>query len=95
MRDVVMWLTIAGILSAGPVLVVIGLRRGLSTTPVEKKYRASGGGLVGVFDAVWSPSAHEAGMERDREQRRAIPAPTPDKGPGRIGDDGRIVIDVG
>src|SRR5690606_36162235 len=72
MRAVVMWLTIAGILCAGPVVVVIGLRRGLSTTPVEKKYRASGGGLVGVFDAVWSPSAHEAGMERDREQRRAI-----------------------
>ncbi|MFY9714264.1 MAG: hypothetical protein WAK00_12385, partial [Microbacterium sp.] len=70
-------------------------RHTFSKKPVEEKYRdSSGGGLVGVFDAVWSPSAHEAAQERDSQQRLAVPAPTPDKGPGVIAAGSRITIEV-
>jgi hypothetical protein len=89
------WVAIGVVLSAIPVLLITGLRQMLSRKPVEEKYRGmSSGGLVGVFDAVWSPSAHEASMDRDRQQRASIPAPTPDKGPGRMDAQGRIVIEI-
>lgn len=93
MRDIVMWASIVGILGAGPALIAFGIWHTFSRKPVEEKYQGAGGGLGGAFDAVWSPSAHEAGQERDRQQRASVPAPTPDKGPGRM-DDGRVVIEV-
>lgn len=88
------WTTIALVLGTGPLMLGFGLHHVLSKKPVEQKYGgAATGGLAGIFDAVWSPSAHEAGMERDRQQRASVPAPTPDKGPGRM-DGARIVIEV-
>ncbi|WP_219086811.1 hypothetical protein [Microbacterium resistens] len=92
------WGTVALVLVLPIVLIVTGVMHAASRRPIEERYRGSGGGLVGVFDSVWSPSAHEAGMERDRETRRAIPAPTPDpdwimrRGAG--GAPTRILIDV-
>lgn len=95
MSDFLGWATIVFVFAMVPMMLVLGLRHVLSRKPVERKYQGmSSGGLVGVFDAVWSPSAHEASMERDREQRRSVPAPTPDKGPGRIADGTRITIDL-
>jgi hypothetical protein len=95
MRDVMGWATVALVLGMIPVLFVVGLRHTFSRKSVEDKYREmSSGGLVGVFDAVWSPSAHEAAMDRDSQQRLAVPAPTPDPGTDRITDDRRITIEV-
>ena len=95
MNEFAGWLSIATVLGMIPVLLFTGLRHVFSRKPIEEKYRGmASGGLVGVFDAVWSPSAHEASQERDRQQRSSVPAPTPDKGPGVMGADGRIVIEV-
>lgn len=93
MTDVLMWIIIAAVIAAVPALLWMAYRHTFSDRPVEEKYR-SGGGLGGALDAVWSPSAHDAGIERDREQRRSVPAPTPDKGPGQMGEDGSIVIEL-
>lgn len=94
MNDVIMWIIIAIVIAAVPALLWMAYRHTFSHRPVEEKYRSGGGGLGGALDAVWSPSAHEAAEERGRQLRASIPAPTPDKGPGRMGDDGRIVIEV-
>lgn len=98
MGDAFGWIYVAIVLVASPAAVVIAMALSLSKRPVEEKYRGTGGGLSGAFDAVWSPSAHEASMERDRETRRAIPAPTPDPDwaiQSGAGDQyGRIRIDV-
>lgn len=85
-------LTIA-ILLVVATAVIIGLVIAYSRMPLEKKYENSGGGLGGAFDAVWMPSAHEAGMERDRQTKRTAPAPAPGDPPWAIGD-GRITLDV-
>lgn len=94
MNELMGWATLVIVLAAGPTLTFIGLRHALSRKPVEEKYRGGSGGMVGVFDAVWSPSAQEANEERDRQQRASVPAPTPDRGPGRLDDTGHIVIDI-
>ena len=94
MTDVMAWATLVVVLATGPGLLIFGMMRTFSRKPVEKKYEhVANGGLVGVFDSVWSPTAHEAGQERDRQARRTAPAPSPGDPPNRI-DDGRIVIDI-
>lgn len=97
MTDVMAWVTLALVLAIGPMLLVIGMMHTFSRKPVEEKYEnATAGGLAGLggaFDAVWSPSAHEAGQERDRQTQRTAPAPSPGDPPSRI-DGGRIVIDL-
>lgn len=88
------WATLALVLAMGPLLLIIGMMHTFSRKPVEEKYEnATAGGLGGAFDAVWSPSAHEAGQERDRQTQRTAPAPSPGDPPSRI-DGGRIVIDI-
>ncbi|WP_337004966.1 MULTISPECIES: hypothetical protein [unclassified Microbacterium] len=72
-------------------IVLLAFR--FSKMPVEKKYETGGGGLSGAFDAVWSPSAHEAGIERDRQTQRTAPAPSPGDPPDTI-DHGRIRLDI-
>ncbi|WP_282845891.1 hypothetical protein [Microbacterium oxydans] len=79
------------LLVVSAVIVVVAF--GFSRVPLEKKYETSGGGLGGAFDAVWSPSAHEAGIERDRQTQRTAPAPSPGDPPDAI-DDGRIRLDI-
>ncbi|HWS49921.1 MAG TPA: hypothetical protein VN241_02825 [Microbacterium sp.] len=93
MRDAMAWITLATVLAMGPALVIFGIVHTLSRKPVEEKYEGTGGGLGGAFDAIWIPSAHEAGMERDRQTRRTAPAPAPGDPPGRI-DSGRIILDI-
>lgn len=94
MSEVMGWMTLAIVLLIGPALLISGMRRTFSRKPVEEKYeRSAAGGLGGAFDAVWSPSAHEAGQERDRQTQRTAPAPSPGDPPSRI-DSGRIVIDI-
>ncbi|MGW9268632.1 MULTISPECIES: hypothetical protein [Microbacterium] len=94
MRDVMAWATVALVLVTGPALLIAGMRHTFSRKPVEEKYEhATGGGLVGAFDSVWSPSAHEAGQERDRQTRRTAPAPSPGDPPDRIRGT-RIIIDL-
>ncbi|MBT2486099.1 MULTISPECIES: hypothetical protein [unclassified Microbacterium] len=94
MNDVLGWTTLAIALGMGPVLVVLGMTRTFSRKPIEEKYeKVSNGGLVGVFDSVWSPTAHEASQERDRQTQRTAPAPAP-RDPSRRIDGGRIVIDL-
>ena len=94
MTDVMAWATLALVLATGPMLLVIGMMHTFSRKPVEEKYENSAaGGLGGAFDAVWSPTAHEAGQERDRQTQRTAPAPSPGDPPSRI-DRGRIVIDI-
>ncbi|KJQ54628.1 hypothetical protein [Microbacterium sp. SA39] len=94
MTDVMAWLTLALVLAMGPALLVLGMIHTFSRKPVEEKYENStAGGIGGAFDAVWSPSAHEAGQERDRQTQRTAPAPSPGDQPSRI-DGHRIVIDI-
>jgi len=94
MSDVFGWLVI-GVMIALPVALAVMMGVSLfSRKPVEEKYEHSrGGGAVGVFDAIWSPSAHEAGIERDRATKRTAPAPSPGDPPWSISGD-RIRIDV-
>ncbi len=88
------WSTLVLVLAMGPGLLVFGMMHTFSRKPVEKKYEhVANGGLVGVFDSVWSPTAHEASQERDRQTRRTAPAPSPGDPPNRI-DAGRIIIDI-
>lgn len=94
MRDVLGWATVIGVLITGPGLLIFGLMHTFSRKPVEQKYEGlSSGGLGGAFDAIWSPSAHEAGMERDRQTQRTAPAPAPGDPPSPIAD-GRITLDL-
>ena len=85
-------LTATLVIVAG-VAIVVAIVHGYSSLPLEKKYESSGGGLGGAFEAVWSPSAHEAGMERDRQTQRTAPAPAPGEPPDTI-DKGRITLDL-
>lgn len=73
--------------------VIVMIAFGFSKVPIEKKYETSGGGLGGAFDAVWSPTAHDAGIERDRQTQRTAPAPSPGEPPDTI-DDGWIRLDI-
>ena len=94
MKDVLGWATIAIVLGIGPAMLVSGMMHSFSRKPIEKKYeKVANGGLLGVFDSVWSPSAHEAGIERDRQTKRTAPAPAPGDPPWTI-DDGRITVDI-
>jgi len=97
MNDVLGWFVIAFVLLAGPAIIITVLVRTMSRTPIEQKYRGFGAasGVLGGFDAVWSPQAHEASSERDRQRRASVPAPTPDRGPGRFDEDAhRITIEI-
>lgn len=92
MDDVFGWSTIAFVVAIGPILLILGVARVFSRRPFEQKHKGSGwGGLGGAFDAVWSPSAAEAGAERDRQHRRTAPAPSPGAPPD-LAQNGRIVI---
>lgn len=94
MKDVLGWATIVIVLGIGPVMLVSGMMHSFSRKPIEKKYeKMANGGLVGVFDSVWSPTAHEAGIERDRQTKRTAPAPAPGDPPWTI-DEGRITVDI-
>ncbi|WP_341957732.1 hypothetical protein [Microbacterium sp. LWH13-1.2] len=87
-----MLLTIA-ILLVVVIAIVVVIVAIYAKAPLEKKYESAGGGLGGSFDAIWMPSAHEAGMERDRQTKRTAPAPAPGDPLSRI-DGERIVIDI-
>ena len=87
-----MLLTIA-ILLVVVIAIVVVIVAVYAKAPLEKKYESAGGGLGGSFDAIWMPSAHEAGMERDRQTKRTAPAPAPGDPPSRI-DGERIIIDI-
>ncbi|MEV7797738.1 hypothetical protein AB0O14_01480 [Microbacterium foliorum] len=87
-----MLLTIA-ILLVVVIAIVVVIVAVYAKAPLERKYESAGGGLGGSFEAVWMPSAHEAGMERDRQTKRTAPAPSPGDPPSRI-DGERIVIDI-
>ncbi|MGJ0388398.1 hypothetical protein [Microbacterium sp. CGR1] len=87
-----MLLTIA-ILLVIVIAVVVVIVATYAKAPLEKKYESAGGGMGGSFEAIWMPSAHEAGMERDRQTSRTAPAPSAGDPPSRI-DGERIVIDI-
>lgn len=94
MADVLGWATLAIVLGMGPALIVLGLAHTISRRPVEAKYeKTANGGLVGVFDSVWSPSAHEAAQERDRQSARTASAPSAGDPPDPIVGD-RIILDI-
>lgn len=83
----------AALVVAVGLVIVVAVVHTFASLPLEKKYESSGGGLGGAFDAVWSPSAHEAGIERDRQTQRTAPAPSPGDPPDTI-DEGRITLDL-
>ncbi len=89
---VVGWGTIALVAGSALWLVVATALRFFRSAPLEKRYGPAGGGIGGAFDAVWSPSAMEAGSERDRQTKRSAPAPSPGDPPWTIDGD-RIRID--
>lgn len=76
MNDVIGWAIIAAWLAIPPVLLVMAGRFIWSRRPLEKKYAVRGGGIGGGFDAVLSPTALDAGDERDRQRKRTAPAPS-------------------
>lgn len=87
-----MLLTIVLLLAAA-IAIIVMIVTAYAKAPLEKKYESGGGGLGGSFEAVWMPSAHEAGIERDRQTKRTAPAPAPGEPPSRIDGD-RIVLDI-
>ncbi|MFK4759688.1 hypothetical protein ACI3KS_02015 [Microbacterium sp. ZW T5_45] len=87
----ILWIAVSVAAAAMIVIMVVAV---YSRVPLEKKYENSGGGLGGAFEAVWMPSAHEAGIERDRQTKRTAPAPAPGDPPSTISDTGRIVLDL-
>lgn len=93
MADTVGMLLTIAILIVIVTAIVVVIVAAYAKVPLERKYEGAGGGLGGSFDAVWMPSAHEAGIERDRQTRRSAPAPSPGDPPSRI-DGERIVIEI-
>jgi hypothetical protein len=94
MKDIMAWSTVALVLGMGPALLIFGMMHTFSRKPVEKKYEGmAGGGLTGAFDTVWSPTAYEASIERDRQTQRNAPAPSPGDPPSAI-EGARIIIDI-
>lgn len=92
MDEALGWIAIVAVLFIGAVSMLLGIRA-YSRKPVEEKYERAGGGLGGAFDAVWSPTAHEAGLERDRQTQRTAPAPSPGDPPDSI-DEGHITLRI-
>ncbi|WP_435745248.1 hypothetical protein [Microbacterium sp. PMB16] len=94
MNEIASWVLLAVVFAMVPGLLIFGFTHTFSRKPVEEKYEnATAGGLGGAFDAVWSPTAHEADQERDRQTQRTAPAPAPGDPLRRIDGD-RIVIDI-
>lgn len=93
MADILGMLLMTSLLLVAAIAIVVTIVTVYARVPLEKKYESAGGGLGGSFDAVWMPSAHEAGMERDRQTKRSAPAPAAGDPPSRI-DGERIVIDL-
>lgn len=93
MNEAVGVIVMVGALLILGAVVVVTIAFGFSKMPIEKKYESGGGGLGGAFDAVWSPTAHDAGIERDRQTQRTAPAPSPGDPPDAI-DEGRIRLDI-
>ena len=93
MGDVLGYLVTVAILLLIATAVVAGVVIAYAKVPIEKKYENAGGGFGGAFDAIWMPSAHEAGMERDRQTKRTAPTPSPGDPPDTI-DQGRITLDL-
>lgn len=91
-ENLAMILTIVG-LAVAVVATLVVIVAVYARMPLEKKYEGSGGGLGGAFDAVWMPSAHEAGIERDRQTKRTTPAPAPGDPPNGI-QGSRIILDL-
>jgi hypothetical protein len=94
MSDLVGWASAVAVLVAAATALLVAIERH-SRKPVDEKYQGDGGGLGAAFDAVWSPTAHEAGIDRDRQTQRTAPAPSPGDPPDAIDDsDGSIRIDI-
>ncbi|MGB4137340.1 MAG: hypothetical protein WA971_12300 [Microbacterium sp.] len=94
MSEVIGWTLVAAWLLAPVIAVSLALHWIFSRRLVERKYEGIGGGLVGGLDAVYSPGAYEAGIERDRQTQRTAPALAPGDPPWTIGDGRRIRIDI-
>ena len=90
--SIILLLIALPVLLGGVVLVVL-----YASTPLERKYLVSGGGVPGGYasglEAVFAPTAHEAGVELDRMTKRTAPAPVAGDPPWAIDGD-RIRIDV-
>ena|SRR5690606_15241259 len=91
------WAMAMLVIAAATAVGGIGLIVQYSARPLERRYRTGGGGLAGGFssglEAVFSPTAHEAGLERDRMTRRTAPARAAEEPPWTI-DGERIRIEV-
>lgn len=91
------WPTVVLVTAAAAALGGIGLIVHYSGRPLERKYPIGGGGLAGGFssglEAVFSPTAHEAGLERDRMTKRTAPSRAAEEPPWTI-DGQRIRIEV-
>lgn len=90
------WGVVALLITTPLTLGGIGLVMLYSSKPLEQKYVA-GGGLAGGYasglEAVFSPTAHEAGIELDRMTKRTAPAPIAGDPPWAIdGDHIRIEV---
>ena len=90
--SIILLLIALPVLLGGVVLVVL-----YASKPLEQKYLVSGGGVPGGYasglEAVFAPTAHEAGVELDRMTKRTAPAPVAGDPPWAIDGD-RIRIDV-
>jgi hypothetical protein len=93
MGELLGWVLVGAWLLLPVVAVVLVIRWSMSSGRVETKYDSSAAGLVDGFDAVFSPEAYEAHLERDRATRRTAPAPAPGDPPWTIDGDS-IRIDV-
>lgn len=93
MGDTAAMLLLCAMLLLAVIAIVVVIVAAYAQVPLEKKYDGAGGGVGASFDAVWMPSAHEAGLERDRQTARTAPAPSLGEPPDAIHGE-HIVIDV-
>ena len=95
MSDVIGWIAVGVIVALPVIFIGYTLWWAFSRAPLEQRYGDGGlgGGAFNGIEAVFSPSAHEADAERDRQTKRTAPAPTPGDPPWTIdGDHIRISV---
>jgi len=59
------------------VAVPAAIAGGFAVLAVRARRRGTSGGLLGVFEQMWDPAAHQRGQEVIAQEERTAPAPLP------------------
>ncbi len=68
------------LIGSGVVVVLLGgALLGLRALSRRMRHRPRGGSVMGPFDEIWHPAAHDARVEVHEQDERPAPAPSPDE----------------